>query len=155
MPVPASEPKVLIMSLIKTNWVAGNLTPSLTPDFHTGWWNPESNSPQVTFTGDGESFQGQSGYGAIEGGGGGPVQVVNGTLIADCWASRDQGASGANPKLIVYEMAKEIRRVILANFGGATNLNYVSVVRIDDVPPEGDPLKFRKSVTIGFNWRTT
>lgn len=155
MPVPASEPKVLILSLIKTNWTAGNLTPSLTPDFHTGWWNPASNSPQITFTSDSESFQGQSGYGAIEGGGGGPVQVVNGTLIADCWASRDQGASGANPKLIVYEMAKEIRRIILANFSGATNLNYVSVVRVDDVPPDGDPLKFRKSVTIGFNWRTT
>jgi hypothetical protein len=54
-------------------------------------------------------------------------------------------------------MAKEIRRIILANFNAITNLTYVSVVGISDVTPEeGDsPMVFRKAVTIGFNWRTT
>ena len=156
MPVPTSEPKVLILSLIKTNWIAANIAGTVTPDFHTGWWNPHSLSVQVTFTGDTESFLGETGYGAIEGGGGGPVQIVTGNVFANCWAFRDEGVSGSkNPKEIVYDMANEIRRIVLAKFDSVTNLTYVSVVGVADVPPEGEPLKFRKSVTIGFNWRTT
>lgn len=157
MPVPTTEPKVSILALVKAKWAAGNVVGTIKPDFHTGWWNPQSNSPQVTFTGQDESFQGDSGYGAIEGGGGGPVQIANGVLFVNCWASRDEGEGGVNPKQLVYDMAKEIRRIVLANFNGIANLTYVSVIAVDDVPPEEgvDPMVFRKAVTIGFNWRTT
>ncbi len=157
MPVPTVEPKVAILDLIEAQWDTDNVVGAIKPDFHTGWWNPNSNSPQVTFTGDDELYEGLSGYGAIEGGGGGPVQIVNGVLFADCWAFRSEGVTSPNPKQLVYDMSEEIRRIILANFNGITNLTYVSVIAIGDVPPDqGDnPMVFRKSVTIGFNWRTT
>jgi hypothetical protein len=157
MPVPTVEPKVSIMDLIRSGWDTSNIAGAVEPDFHTGWWNPNSGSPQVTFTGDDEAFQGATGYGAIEGGGGGPVQIATGVLFANCWAYRDEGAGGQNPKQLVYQMAKEIRRIILANFNTIENLTYVSVISIGDVPPEAgtNPLVFRKAVVIGFNWRTT
>ena len=156
-PVPTVEPKVSIMDLVEENWNSENVS-GITPDFHTGWWNPHSGATQLTFTGDDEAFHGESGYGAIEGGGGGPVQIVNGVMFANCWAFRSEGVGGStNPKKIVYEMAKEVRRIILANFNTITNLTYVSVIGIGDVPPDDgtNPMVFRKAVTIGFNWRTT
>ncbi len=157
MPVPTVEPKVSIMDLIRDKWKVSNVVGRVEPDFHTGWWNPHSGSPQVTFTGEDESYAGASGYGAIEGGGGGPVQIINGVLFANCWAYRDEGAGGVNPKKLVYDMAEEIRRIVLANFNTIVNLTYISIVSVGDVPPEqGDePMVFRKAVIIGFNWRTT
>lgn len=157
MPVPTVEPKVSIMALIRDGWDAANIVGNVEPDFHTGWWNPHSGSPQVTFTGDDELYEGVSGYGAIEGGGGGPVQIVNGVLFANCWAYRDEGAGGVNPKQLVYDMSEEIRRIILANFNTIENLTFVSVISVGDVPPEegSNPMVFRKAVTVGFNWRTT
>jgi hypothetical protein len=157
MPVPTVEPKVSIMDLVIAQWTPANVVGDTTPDIHSGWWNPNSNGPQVTFTGDDEAYEGQSGYGAIEGGGGGPVQIVNGVVFANCWAFRNEGTPGPNPKQLVYDMAEEIRRIILANFNGITNLTYISVTSVGDVAPEAgdDPMVFRKAVVIGFNWRTT
>lgn len=156
MPIPASEPKVLILALIKDNWIAANIAGTLTPAFHTGWWNPKSIGPQVTFTGGDEAYQGDSGYGAI--GAAGPVQIVNGQISANCWASRSEGVAGSqNPKLITYDMANEIRRIVLANAVLVTDLEYVSIITVNEIPPETDvsPLTFRKNVTVGYNWRTT
>lgn len=156
MPVPTLEPKVAIKNLVKIKWIAGNVVGTIVPDFHTGWWNPLSLKPQLTFTGNDETFQGDSGYGAI--GADGPVQIVNGVLFANCWATRDEGAGGVNPKQLVYDMARELRRIILANaVDVVADLEYVSVISIIDVPPATgeDPVVFRKAITVGFNWRTT
>ncbi len=156
MPVPTVEPKTSILSLVKTNWVPENIVGTTTPDFHTGWWNPKVLGPQFTFTGPSETFEGESGFGAIQGGGGGPVQIADGVLFGNCWAFRDEGAGGQNPKQVVYGMAKEARRIVLANYDGITNLTFVSILRIDEPPPmPGPPLVFRKAVTFGYNWRTT
>ena len=65
MPIPASEPKVLILALIKDNWIAANIAGTLTPAFHTGWWNPKSTAPQVQFPGCDAACQRESGYGAL------------------------------------------------------------------------------------------
>ena len=157
MPVPTVDPTISIKNLVVTNWVPGNIVGTLTPDFHTGWWNPKSIGAQVTFTGKDESFEGVAGYNAIEGGGGGPVQITNGVLFVNCWAYRDEGAGGANPKQVVYDMAEEIRRIVLANYNSVTNLDFVSILGISTVDPEANktPMVFRKAVTVGFKWRTT
>ena len=157
MPLPSTDPLVSVKNLIKTNWIPGNVVGTTTPDVHTGWWNPKSLAAQITVSGKSESFEGASGYNAIEGGGGGPVQIVNGVMFANCWAYRNEGVAGPNPKQLVYDMAEEIRRIILANYAGITGLDYVSVISTDDVPPEEgrNPMVFRKAVTIGFKWRTT
>lgn len=157
MPVPTVDPKLSIKDLIKTNWVAANIVGTITPDFHTGWWNPKSLSTQLTFTGKSGAFQGESGYGAIEGGGGGPVQIKDGVLFVNCWAFRDEGAGSPNPKQVVYDCTEEVRRIVLANFETIANLTYLSVLATDEVPPDPktSPLLFRESMTLGFNWRTT
>ncbi len=155
MPVPTVDPKVSIKDLIKANWNSANVAGTTTPDFHTGWWNPKSLSAQVTFSGKSESFQGETGYGGISASG--PVQVAIGVLFANCWAYRDEGGASPNPKQLTYDMAEEVRRIVLAGFESVTNLVYISVLSIDEVPPEqgSDPMVFRTAVTLGFNWRTT
>ncbi|KKN88037.1 hypothetical protein LCGC14_0251090 [marine sediment metagenome] len=155
MPLPVNEPKVLILDLIEAKWLAANVVGDMTPDFHTGWWNPRSLRPQITFTNQDEVYQGVSGYGAI--GAAGPVQIADGTLSVNCWAVRDEGAGGTNPKKLVREMAEEVRRIILANVVLVTNLEYVSVLSVVDVAPVAGnkPVVFRKSITVGFNWSTT
>ena len=153
MPVPSVDPIVSVKDLVKTNWVAANVTGTTTPDFHTGWFNPKSSSPQMTFSGRSEAFEGQTGYGAI--GASGPVQIANGVLFVNCWAYRDD--SGVSPKKLVHDMAEEVRRIVLANYDTIADLDYVSITAVDDVaPPEGiDPMVFRKAITVGFRWRTT
>jgi hypothetical protein len=157
MPVPTVDPKVSIKNLVKNNWVAANIVGTTTPDFHTGWWNPKSLAAQLTFGSRSESFQGVSGYDAIEGGGGGPVQIANGVLFANCWAFRDEGASGPNPKQLVYDMAEETRRIVLANYDQISNLDFVSILSVDEVEPNPNeqPMVFRMAVTVGYKWRTT
>lgn len=156
MPVPATDPKVQIMGLVTGQWVPANVA-NTTPDFHTGWWNPKSYAPQVTFGQKAETFMGSSGYYGIEGGGGAPVQVANGQLFVNCWATRANDGTGTNPKKLVHLMADEIRRIIAANYNALSDFDFVSVLGIDEVPPsvESDPLTFRMAVTIGYRWRTT
>lgn len=157
MPVPAVDPTISIKDLVKSSWVPGNIVGTITPDFHTGWWNPKSFAVQLTFSGKNEAFEGAHGYNAIQGAGGGPVQIVNGVLFMNCWAYRDEGAGGPNPKTIVYDMAKEVNRIVLANFDQITNLDPIGILAINDVPPDmkRKPLLFRKSITGSFKWRTT
>jgi len=157
MSVPTVDPKVSIKNLVSSNWVAANVVGNLTPDFHTGWFNPKSISAQVTFTGRSESFQGASGYGAIEGGGGGPVQIADGVLFANAWAYRDEGAGGSNPKQVTYDMAEEVRRIILANYNQVANIDFLSIVSTDEVEPDPqeNPMVFRIATTIGYRWRST
>jgi hypothetical protein len=157
MPVPTVDPKVAIKNLVVANWNAANIVNSITPDFHTGWWNPKSLSTQVTFTGRSESFSGSSGYNAIEGGGGGPVQTANGVLFVNAWAYRDEGAGGPNPKQVVYDMAEEVRRIVLANYNQVADISYVSVLSTDEVEPNptDNPMVFRIATTVGYQWRTT
>ena len=154
MPIPTADPKVLLKDLIKNNWNAAN-TSGVTPDFHTGWHNPHSKSEQITFTGKHETFEGRSGYGAIEGGGGGPVQIVDGKVFVNLWATRDEGAGGANPKKLVYQFEREVRRILLANFGSVDTLDYVSILMANEQPAEGKPLTQRTAITLGYKWRTT
>ncbi len=157
MPIPTVDPTVSFKNLIKDEWDDSNIVGTLTPDFHTGWWNPKSLSAQVTFTGKNEAFEGLHGYNAIQGSGGGPVQIANGVLFMNCWAYRDEGAGGDNPKQIVYDMATEVNRIVLANFDQITNLDPIGILAINDVPPDmkKTPILFRKSITGSFKWRTT
>lgn len=156
MPVPVVEPKVSILALVKDSWNSENVGGGVTPDFHTGWFNPKSIKPQMTFNSADETYEGATGYGAIEGSGG-PVQIVDGVLFVNCWAFRDEGAGGVNPKQLVYDMAKELRRIVLANFQTIVDLTFISVLNVDDVPPVAgvNPQVYQKAVTLGYNWRTT
>jgi hypothetical protein len=155
MPIPASEPRILIKDLVKDNWVAANVLGTTTPDWHTGWHNPSSLLSQGTFTNPSESAQGAHGYGAIEGGGGGAVQIWTGVLFLDFWARRVDG--GVNPKQLNYECGQEAVRIILANAASVANLAVIGVVMNTELPPETDkdPPVFRRSLTIGYQWRTT
>ena len=157
MPVPTIDPKISIKDLVKDNWVAGNVVGTTTPDFHTGWWNPAKIFAQLTFTGKNEAFEGQTGYNAIKPDGSGPVQIANGVLFLNAWAYRDEGAGGPNPKKLVYDVAEEVRRIVLANFNTIVNLDFVSILSVSDVPPDRSkkPVLFRTSITVGFKWRTT
>ena len=157
MPVPAIDTKIAFKDLIKGAWNDANIVAAVTPDFHTGWWNPKSLGPQVTFNTKSEQFEGEAGYNAIRGDGSGPVQIANGTQFVNCWAYRDEGAGGPSPKRLVYDMGVEINRIVLANFQALADLDFISVLGITDVPPDrnADPIVFRTAVQLGFKWRTT
>lgn len=153
MPIPAADPKLSIMALVKDNWNAANVIGSTTPDFHTGWVNPANPSAQATFTNPDERAQGESGYGALSAGG--PVQIFDGLLYLDFWACRLDGQP--NPKALIRDMAMESRRIIQANWDAITGLEFIAIGSMGEVPPErdSDPIRFHYAATARYRWRTS
>lgn len=157
MPNSIEDPRVTFLNLIESNWTPGNVL-STTPDFHTGWLNQDNANPQITFNDPFEVSQGESGWAATDGGGAGPVALVTGTLVLNCWAQRsvDDG-SAPNPKKLTDLMRKEIERIIQANAGTVTDLLSVGVQSSTSPPPDLEryPTWFLWSVTIVYKWLRT
>ena len=134
-----NDPKVTIKDLVSDNWDSDN-TSSVTPTFSTGWYDRKSLKPQVTFT-DPTETPVSSGtvpfFGIVSGGA--PSQYLRCTVAVNVWCERN--AVDINPKQCVYELKEEIKRIILENWDGIDDLDYVAgngsneVVETDPPPP--------------------
>ncbi len=156
MPLSISSPKLTVKDRIKADWDDANVL-SLTPDFHTGWLNPNGASFQLVFPNTNEVALGLSGYNAIAADG--PVSWRVGTLPTTAFARR--GAVGSagdpNPKKLVELGAREVERIIHAAFVSEPDFEYMSIIGSNEIEPDTDhetPF-FGWTVLIQYTWRKT
>ena len=155
MPQSIPSPKLTIKDLIKNNWDNTN-TLTITPDFHTGWLNPGGAQYQVVFPTVTEGTPTPSGYGPMAADG--PVSWRIGTLPIGVFGRRDPvEATPVNPKKWVELAAREIERIIHANFISIADFEYLSVSASDEQPPDTqtEPPYYGWTVMAQYEWRKT
>lgn len=147
------EPSITIRDLLRDNWDNSNTSISSDPDIDTGWWDFNSDSPQVTLAGGEDSpvGGGQTGWSGINSVGD-PVQEMDGSVQIDCWANRR--SASVNPKTLVYEFAEEVRRIIYNNAKNPGNdLRFLKWMGRSNQPDVGgDPIRYRQRCLVGFDW---
>ena len=144
-----TDPKVSIRNLLKTNWVAANVS-SITPNCHTGWYDTKSNLPQITVTDTSEVVEagGIAGYTGIATNGT-PAKLWVGTASVNLWVTRE--AVSINPKQCLFEMRKEIERIIKAGYADVSDLDYLSWKGgFEQVEADQSPVVYRWVGEIGY-----
>lgn len=157
------DPKIIFRGIVSANYLAGNTPVTVTPRFHTGWYNLGSSDPQVTFTNVEESTVegGETGHTAATGSGG-ASDVRAGTMLVNAWAGTradmatvGTGGSSVNPKEASYQMAREVARILNNHHGGTVDpetgeqeLNSIGAdVGRDVVDTEGEQPVYRFELT--------
>jgi len=144
-----NDPKVSIKDIIKNNWNASN-TSSITPRIHTGWFDIKATTPQITVTDTSE---------VVEGGGvtaytgistnGTPAKLWVGTAAVNIWVTRE--AVSINPKQCLFEMRKEIERIIKAKYDDVSDLDYLSWKGgFEQVESDQSPVVYRFIGEVGY-----
>lgn len=126
----------LILDLLRFNWDNTN-TYDLTPTINYGWFDAETDQPQITIPqpDEGPINGGSTGYSAIDPSGGNPHQTISGTIDIDFWAEPDDldGATTDFPKQylggdadrdtgdITLGAIEEAKRIIRENSQQPTN----------------------------------
>lgn len=145
------DPKLSIKDLIRDNWIAAN-TSNITPSIHTGWYDYDSKHPQITVTTPSETVigGGTSGYSGM-GSDGTPSQMWDGYVMLDIWTTRE--ATAINPKQLIFEMRKEVARIVKANYEAITDLNYIAWKGGGEiVETDQSPVVFRWTGEIGYSY---
>lgn len=151
MPLTA-DPKLTIRDLLIAQWVPGNTSYASVPRIHTGWINMSWDEPQITVTDPLEfpSGGGETGFRGINSGSGLGSKAMLGNVTVGCWSYRDEESANAaistvNPKVITFEMAEEVRRIIGNNLltagGGLEWVSWTS--KTERVDQRADPVLFR------------
>lgn len=146
-----NDPKMSIKDLLKDNWEATN-TSGVTPNIHTGWYDLKSNTPQVTVTNSSEVAVsgGVTGYFGIATNGA-PAQYWEGSMMVDCWTTRE--ASSVNPKQLTFEFKEEIKRIIQANYGVVTDLDWIAWLGGPElVDDKQSPVVYRLAGTVRYGF---
>lgn len=145
------DPKISIRDVIKDNWVAANVS-DITPSISTGWYDQKSSLPQVTVTNPSEVVEGggASGYSGM-GSDGTPSQLWNGFVMLDIWATRE--STEINPKQLVFEMRKEVARIVKLKYEDVTDLGHIVWRGGGEIVGTGSkPVVFRWSGEIGYSY---
>lgn len=126
------EHLTIILGVLDTDWNNANTSYSSDPRFSTGWWdwgrdvpsvtvtNPQVNPASVAqnptgatyMTGDGRVGQRQNGFCL--------VNAWGGTFDTDALATEGPGGDRLSPKILAWEMCKEVRRILLSYAEGTT-----------------------------------
>ncbi len=157
MPTSISDPKLTIKDLLVAQWVAANVE-GVTPDFHTGFINPEGAQYQVCFPTVSEATFTPSGYDAISEEG--PVSRRTGTLPVMIFGRRGekgQQQNTLNPKKFLNSARQEVERIVLAAFVSIVDFEYMSVIASSEQEPEIEfkPPIFGWTVVVQYVWRRT
>ena len=157
MPTSISDPKITFLNLVKSGWLPAN-TENVTPDFHTGFLNPEGAQYQVCFPSTSEATFTPSGYDGISPEG--PVSRRTGTLPIMIFARRGekgQQQNTLNPKKFLSAARQEVERIVLAAFVSVVDMEYVSVIASSEQEPETEfkPPIFGWTVIAQYVWRRT
>ena len=143
--------KLDVKDLFKDNWLPAN-TSSVTPSFCTGWYNFKNEDPQVTVTDSEETpvSTGRTGYFGLSTGGV-PVQYWDGSIAINCWVTRE--GTTVNPKLLIEQFVKEIKRIVRANYDNVTGLDYIAWQGgFDRVEKDKTPVVFRYVGQVGLGY---
>lgn len=143
------DPKLSIKNLIKDNWDSDN-TSNVTPNIHTGWYDAKSNRPQVTFTDPSEAViaGGVSGYTGMTSGGT-PTQQWDGSVSVNFWVTRE--AVSVNPKAFLFEMRREVQRIVKANYDAISDLHCIAWKGGMEMPDtDQSPVVYRWIGEVGY-----
>jgi len=151
------EPVVTIRNLLVAQWDPANTVLAAAPSISTGWWDRSNVRPQVTVSplpdlpADGT----ETGYTSTQGDGSGPNQRVVGEVQVDCWAVR--AADGdPNPKTVVWDLSREVKRIAAAAFAGTGALDFVGFEDAGrDVDTTASPVVFRRTVMVTYGYLLT
>lgn len=157
-----TDPVEIVTDLLLSEW---NATGEVTVPFdaeawtHTGWYSGNPN-PEISVTWDGESVDTPTGYDGIDPGGGGPTRRPQGTVNVDVWVPGDEDwTGGENPKKYVYQLRREVERIVQANARGTTTdggdreLEWLGVGRSRRVPePDETPVEHRMRVPVEYGY---
>lgn len=130
-PTSLKDPVLTLKEIIEDQFNVGNVsTLSSRPDVAPGGqWDSDHTRPQITITAPDEAplRGGQTGYTGIDPTGGGPVAEKLWAGDVAVWASRraDDIDSDPNPKQVVYEVARELERLWIANADGQDDLESI------------------------------
>ena len=146
-----ADPIVSIKNVIKNNWVAAN-TSDVTPAWSTGWYDTTKQSPQISFSDEEEATLSDGPTGVIGiSSGGSPSQYWLGSVAVNCWATRDDSA--INPKLLISQFRKEIKRIVRANFEAITDLDFITWMGgHEDTETDKKPVVYRYAGVVGYGY---
>lgn len=163
------EPVVIVRDLLVGEWDASNTAYPNQPRVHTGWYDMGSPNPQVTVTNpnEGPTGGGDTGYTHMDGAGG-VGQLITGTCLVNGWAGTREDLEGEasdgsdiNPKVLAWDFAKEIAR-ILSDYASGTNdpnsgdleLSFVApgeARRMVDTDPENAVFRYEVTARYGYD----
>lgn len=171
MTEPVDDIKLVLRELLDAEWDATGALPAglTTPDFSTGWHNVGLTVPQVTSGGplnEDPVRGGNTGMSGFKPDGSGPFSRMAGTVQVNTWADRDEVGNGENPKDVAYEYAREVRRIVKADyqvadytFPGAATVDGTGFEFIWPAPleylPDADesPVNHRYQVGIAYGYK--
>lgn len=163
MPTTIEDLRVTLRDLLRTSWAPSN-SDGVTPEFITGWVNPESARPQLTISGLRQIALrgGSSGYAALDAGGAGPIKLVQDQVDLNAWAHHeaehaDGSPTNVNPKQQVYSLMQEADRIITANAVLLDGRLSTALVDAIEQPPDltRRPAVFRYAGMVISTWRRT
>jgi len=159
MPQTIDDPKLTIRDTVRDNWSASGLPESISDsDIHTGWFDDGKGFPQVSVSNEEDSpFNGgETGYGAIDGGGKGGIQLRSGTVLVTAWGgSRDDYANRGEEQLQAQGMADEIESIVAENQAPGDFHSLSVGQREKIVDDEVTPTEHGVQLQLIFTWRKT
>lgn len=154
-----NDPILQIRDLLLDELDDTNLSYTGNVRIHTGWYDYDSGTPQITVTNKNE-FTVDGGETAISAGtgDGGAVQKRAGTVLVNGWSGTrnnltGQGPAGddVNPKQMAYELGKEIARITLN--GDIEDFLSVAPDTIRGIAEDDAPeIVFREECTVRYTY---
>lgn len=151
--MPVSDPKISVRDLLDNNWDHSNTVISEDPLIHTGWFNHDwSGRAQVTVTdADEDAIGGATGFSGISASGEG-LQIELGQMFVGCWAT-DPMYDGAHFKQVAYDLSEEVKRIVLDNTFGISDMQWVAWKgRRDVIDRDADPILYRYECTVVYQY---
>lgn len=130
-PVGIKDPLITLKEIVETQFDVVNVpTLSSVPDVAPGGhWDSSHPRPQITITSPDETaLRGtQTGYTGVDPTGAGPIAEKDWVGDVSVWATRlpEDIDADPNPKQVVYQAARELERLWIANAEGADDLESI------------------------------
>lgn len=149
--------KLVIRDLLTNQWDATETVLDSQPDIHTGWYDYDAGTPQVTIT-NVNHFTiggGNTGLNAMPSGSGQTPDKRTGTILVNAWSGTRENVS-QNPKKIAYSLTKHIDDIIGKNTTGHTHINSLATESVREIVEEDAPeVVTRREITARFTYVKT
>ena len=159
------DPKVKIWQLIDNEWWEPETDYAGTPDVHTGWYDNNSGTPQITVTNN-EEFViggGNTGHTAISHENN-LSQLRRGEMLVNCWSGTREDLRGAsdtnsdiNPKKLSYQMASHSFDILADHGSGRINgeqfFNSLAPGPVREVPETEEEFISRHEITVIYTYK--